>query len=137
MTLNRASARARGTRSRAEPILAASRGESAVGILVAVTNANDKPWGNAGAILSWGKGGPMELCVYSDRRQRLVDLNYFAEIRLCLSGPTLRARVLCEMVAVPGVRDVMRPFDDFVIGLEQFGTRSLPLVQREGMRRAA
>jgi hypothetical protein len=40
--------------------------------------------------------------------------------------------------AVPGVRGVMLTFDDFVIGMEQFGTRILPLMRcREGMRRAA
>jgi pyrimidine oxygenase len=48
------------------------------------------------------------------------------------------ARMLDEMAAVPGVRGVMLTFDDFVIGMEQFGTRILPLMRcREGMRRAA
>ena len=30
--------------------------------------------------------------------------------------------MLDEMSAVPGVRGVMMTFDDFVIGMEQFGT---------------
>ena len=48
------------------------------------------------------------------------------------------ARMLDEMAAVPGVRGVMLTFDDFVIGMEQFGTRILPLMRsRDGMRQAA
>ncbi len=35
--------------------------------------------------------------------------------------------MLDELAAVPGVRGVMLTFDDFVIGMEQFGTRILPL----------
>src|SRR5215468_1692084 len=64
MTSDRASAPVVGTRRRAEPISGASHSEFAVGILVAVTNPNDKPWGNAGAILSWGKGKPVQLGVF-------------------------------------------------------------------------
>ena len=46
--------------------------------------------------------------------------------------------MLDEMAAVPGVRGVMLTFDDFVIGMEQFGTRILPLMaSRQGIRRAA
>ena len=48
------------------------------------------------------------------------------------------ARMLDEMAAVPGVRGVMLTFDDFVIGMEQFGTRILPLMRcRRAVRRAA
>jgi pyrimidine oxygenase len=48
------------------------------------------------------------------------------------------ARMLDEMAAVPGVRGVMLTFDDFVIGMEQFGTRILPLMHcRRDVRRAA
>jgi pyrimidine oxygenase len=36
------------------------------------------------------------------------------------------ARMLDEMSTVPGVRGVMMTFDDFLIGMEQFGTRILP-----------
>ena len=48
------------------------------------------------------------------------------------------ARMLDEMAAVPGVRGVMLTFDDFVIGIEQFGTRILPLMRcRSAVRSAA
>jgi pyrimidine oxygenase len=39
------------------------------------------------------------------------------------------ARMLDELAEVPGVRGVMLTFDDFVIGMEQFGTRILPLMR--------
>jgi pyrimidine oxygenase len=39
------------------------------------------------------------------------------------------ARMLDEMAAVPGVQGVMMTFDDFVIGMEQFGTRIMPLMK--------
>ena len=46
--------------------------------------------------------------------------------------------MLDEMAAVPGVRGVMLTFDDFIIGMEQFGTRILPLMtSRQGIRQAA
>ena len=48
------------------------------------------------------------------------------------------ARMLDELAAVPGVRGVMLTFDDFVIGMEQFGTRILPLMRcRDVVNRAA
>jgi pyrimidine oxygenase len=48
------------------------------------------------------------------------------------------ARMLDELAEVPGVRGVMMTFDDFIIGMEQFGTRILPLMQcRADVRRAA
>jgi pyrimidine oxygenase len=48
------------------------------------------------------------------------------------------AGMLDELAAVPGVRGVMLTFDDFVIGMEQFGTRILPLMRcRNETRRAA
>ena len=48
------------------------------------------------------------------------------------------ARMLDELATVPGVRGVMLTFDDFVIGMEQFGTRILPLMRcRSDVRRAA
>src|SRR5580658_2294688 len=47
------------------------------------------------------------------------------------------ARMLDEMATVPGVRGVMLTFDDFVVGMEQFGTRILPLLRcRDGKRKA-
>jgi pyrimidine oxygenase len=39
------------------------------------------------------------------------------------------ARMLDELADVPGVHGVMMTFDDFVIGMEQFGTRILPLLR--------
>ena len=39
------------------------------------------------------------------------------------------ARMLDEVAEVPGVRGVMLTFDDFVIGMEQFGTRIMPLMR--------
>jgi pyrimidine oxygenase len=39
------------------------------------------------------------------------------------------ARMLDELAAVPGVQGVMMTFDDFVIGMEQFGTRVMPLMK--------
>ena len=48
------------------------------------------------------------------------------------------ARMLDELASVPGVRGVMLTFDDFVIGMEQFGTRVLPLMRcRDAVRMAA
>jgi pyrimidine oxygenase len=48
------------------------------------------------------------------------------------------ARMLDEVAAVPGVRGVMLTFDDFVIGMEQFGTRILPLMRcRDAVMKAA
>jgi pyrimidine oxygenase len=48
------------------------------------------------------------------------------------------AAMLDELAAVPGVRGVMLAFDDFLIGMEQFGTRIQPLMaSRANMRNAA
>lgn len=48
------------------------------------------------------------------------------------------AKMLDEMAAVPGVQGVMMTFDDFVIGMEQFGTRIMPLMRsRSSMKSAA
>ena len=48
------------------------------------------------------------------------------------------ARMLEEMATVPGVKGVMLTFDDFVVGMEQFGTRIMPLMRcRNGARKAA
>jgi pyrimidine oxygenase len=48
------------------------------------------------------------------------------------------AAMLDEMAAVPGVQGVMMTFDDFVIGMEQFGTRILPLMRcRDALGKAA
>jgi pyrimidine oxygenase len=48
------------------------------------------------------------------------------------------ARMLDELATVPGVQGVMLTFDDFVIGMEQFGTRIQPLMRcRGGLKLAA
>jgi pyrimidine oxygenase len=48
------------------------------------------------------------------------------------------AQMLDELATVPGVRGVMLTFDDFLIGMEQFGTRILPLLRcRQTIRHAA
>jgi len=48
------------------------------------------------------------------------------------------ARMLDELAMVPGVQGVMLTFDDFVAGMEQFGTRILPLLRcRNEVRQAA
>jgi len=48
------------------------------------------------------------------------------------------AGMLDELAAVPGVRGVMMTFDDFVIGMEQFGTRIMPLMRsRDAVKQAA
>ena len=60
-----------------------------------------------------------------------------ASVASQIDGVSARA-MLDELAAVPGVRGVMLTFDDFVIGMEQFGTRILPLMQcRADVRRAA
>ncbi len=48
------------------------------------------------------------------------------------------AKMLDELSTVPGVRGAMMTFDDFVIGMEQFGTRIMPLMRcRDSLRVAA
>ncbi len=48
------------------------------------------------------------------------------------------AQMLDAMATVPGVRGVMLTFDDFIIGMEQFGTRILPLMRcRAAVKEAA
>ncbi|RYI96846.1 MAG: LLM class flavin-dependent oxidoreductase, partial [Acetobacteraceae bacterium] len=39
------------------------------------------------------------------------------------------AALLDEMAAIPGITGVMLTFDDFVIGMDQFGTRIQPLMK--------
>jgi pyrimidine oxygenase len=48
------------------------------------------------------------------------------------------ARMLDELAGVPGVCGVMLTFDDFIIGMEQFGTRIQPLMaSRANLKQAA
>jgi pyrimidine oxygenase len=39
------------------------------------------------------------------------------------------AALLDELAEIPGLRGVMLTFDDFVIGMEQFGSRIQPLMK--------
>jgi pyrimidine oxygenase len=39
------------------------------------------------------------------------------------------ARMLDEAAAMPGVKGIMLTFDDFLAGMENFGTRIQPLMQ--------
>jgi pyrimidine oxygenase len=47
------------------------------------------------------------------------------------------AQMLDEMATVPGVRGVMLTFDDFLIGMEQFGQRIQPLMKSRAIALAA
>jgi pyrimidine oxygenase len=47
------------------------------------------------------------------------------------------ARMLDEMATIPGVAGVMLTFDDFVVGMEQFGHRIQPLMASRGRLAAA
>ena len=47
------------------------------------------------------------------------------------------ARMLDEMAELPGVEGAMMTFDDFVIGMEQFGTRIQPLMKSRAALRSA
>ena len=65
---------------------------------------------------------------------RLMDLADYREA-LPFSGSRLIgsyasvARMLDEMAEIPGLAGVMLTFDDFVIGVEQFGQRIQPLMK--------
>jgi pyrimidine oxygenase len=45
--------------------------------------------------------------------------------------------MLDEMATIPGVAGVMLTFDDFVVGMEQFGHRIQPLMASRGRLAAA
>ena len=49
-------------------------------------------------------------------------------LRLIGSHATV-ARHLDELAEIPGLQGVMPTFDDFLIGMEQFGTRIRPLMR--------
>ncbi|MGE0419980.1 MAG: LLM class flavin-dependent oxidoreductase, partial [Acetobacteraceae bacterium] len=72
-------------------------------------------------------------------RRKILDTNKLPTNQGVLVGSYASiARMLDELAAVPGVRGVMMTFDDFVIGMEQFGTRIMPLMRsREQPRLAA
>ena len=60
-------------------------------------------------------------------------------VTVCFANPgTSEMHLVAALDRVPGVRGVMLTFDDFIVGMEQFGTRILPLMQcRQGIRQAA
>jgi pyrimidine oxygenase len=73
-----------------------------------------------------------------NRRKLLGDLKLPTNQGVLVGSYSSVARMLDEVAAVPGVRGVMLTFDDFIIGMEQFGSRILPLLRcRDGLRRAA
>ena len=47
------------------------------------------------------------------------------------------ARLLDEAAAVPGTKGIMLTFDDFLIGMDQFGERIQPLMQCRHAKLAA
>ena len=48
------------------------------------------------------------------------------------------ARMLDEAASVPGTKGIMLTFDDFLVGMDQFGQRIQPLMQcRSGVAAAA
>ena len=47
------------------------------------------------------------------------------------------ARMLDEAASVPGTKGIMLTFDDFVVGMEQFGQRIQPLMECRGHAKAA
>ena len=62
-------------------------------------------------------------------RRRLAEADRLPTNRGVLIGSYATvAAMLDEVTAVPGVRGVMLTFDDFVIGIEQFGECAQPLM---------
>jgi len=63
-------------------------------------------------------------------RRRILGTNHLPTNQGVLVGSYATvARMLDELAEVPGVRGVMMTFDDFVIGMEQFGQRIQPLMK--------
>jgi pyrimidine oxygenase len=77
--------------------------------------------------------------IYSQpNRRKLLGTNKLPTNQGVLVGSYASiARMLNELAAVPGVRGVMMTFDDFVIGMEQFGTRIMPLMRSGNEARIA
>jgi pyrimidine oxygenase len=73
-----------------------------------------------------------------NRRRTLGTQNLPTQGGVLIGSYASVARMLDELAEVPGVQGVMLTFDDFVIGMEQFGTRILPLMRcRNEVRQAA
>lgn len=73
-----------------------------------------------------------------NRRQWLAEKRLPTNQGILCGSYAKVARMLDEMAEVPGVQGVMMTFDDFVIGMEQFGTRIMPLMRsRNAVMQAA
>lgn len=70
-------------------------------------------------------------------RQKLQPDRYPTNQGVFVGSYATVAALLDELAAIPGLRGVMLTFDDFVIGMEQFGTRIQPLMQSRRGRLAA
>jgi len=67
-------------------------------------------------------------------RRRTLGVNHLPTNQGVLVGSYAS---VARMSTVPGVQGVMLTFDDFVIGMEQFGTRILPLMRCRNEIKAA
>jgi pyrimidine oxygenase len=67
------------------------------------------------------------------RLDQAVNLN----IGLMIGSYAKVASLLDEVAAVPGTKGIMLTFDDFLIGMEQFGTRIQPLMKSRAERVSA
>ena len=73
-----------------------------------------------------------------NKRRTMGDQNLPTNQGILVGSYAHVAAMLDEIAAVPGVQGVMMTFDDFVIGMEHFGTRIMPLMRcRETVTQAA
>lgn len=72
-----------------------------------------------------------------NRRKLLGDERWPTNQGVLVGSYASVARMLDELAQVPGVRGVMLTFDDFVIGMEQFGQRIQPLMRSRAQASAA
>jgi pyrimidine oxygenase len=72
-----------------------------------------------------------------NKRRTLGTHNLPTQGGVLVGSYTTIARLLDDLSEVPGVEGVMLTFDDFVIGMEQFGTRILPLMRCRNEIKAA
>ncbi len=70
-------------------------------------------------------------------RHKLTDRTSPANQGVLVGSYAAVARMLDEAATVPGVKGVMLTFDDFVIGMEQFGQRIEPLTKSRAQALAA
>ena len=72
-----------------------------------------------------------------NKRKTLGTINLPTQGGVLVGSYASIARMLDDLSTVPGVRGVMLTFDDFVIGMEQFGTRIQPLMRCRNELQAA